>query len=245
MDAPRHLQGFNVRLLNEDATIAEAESAADLAEIRTLFVEYQQWLGVDLCFQDFAEEIDSLPGRYAPPAGSLLLARTLDGAVAGGVGMWPLEQGVCEMKRLFVRPPWRGAGLGRRLAMLACAWIRSHTSRPRRYSTDPWVSSRSRPITTIRHPASFTWRRLCKCGARETQGLRKIRNVAVNAHLTSDQFAEIDADMARIQGKIRRIVTIRYKPQRIQSLKILYGSYFWSASIYCSAEIKSGPGGST
>ena len=90
--------------MNADATIAEAGSAADMAEIRALFVEYQQWLGVDLCFKDFAEEIDDLPGRYAPPAGSLLLARTLDGAVAGGVGMWPLELGVCEMKRLFVRP---------------------------------------------------------------------------------------------------------------------------------------------
>ena len=116
MDEPRHLQGFNVRAMNEDATIAEAESAADMAEIRALFVEYQQWLGVDLCFKDFAEEIDNLPGKYAPPAGSLLLARTLDGAVAGGVGMRPLELGACEMKRLFVRPPWRGSGLGRRLA---------------------------------------------------------------------------------------------------------------------------------
>ena len=69
MDEPRHLQGFNVRAMNEDATIAEAESAADMAEIRALFVEYQQWLGVDLCFKDFAEEIDNLPGKYAPPAG--------------------------------------------------------------------------------------------------------------------------------------------------------------------------------
>ena len=117
MDEPRHLQGFNVRAMNADATIAEAESAADMAEIRALFVEYQQWLGVDLCFKDFAEAIDNLPGYYAPPAGSLLLARMLDGAVAGGVGMWPLELGVCEMKQLFVRPPWRGSGLGRRLAV--------------------------------------------------------------------------------------------------------------------------------
>ena len=117
VDEPRHLQGFNVRAMNADATIAEAESAADMAEIRALFGEYQQWLGVDLCFKDFAEEIDNLPGYYAPPAGYLLLARALDGAVAGGVGMWPLEPGVCEMKRLFLRPPWRGSGLGRRLAV--------------------------------------------------------------------------------------------------------------------------------
>ena len=57
--------------MNEDATIAEAESAADMAEIRTPFVEYEQWLGVDLCFKDFAEQINNLPGKYAPPARSM------------------------------------------------------------------------------------------------------------------------------------------------------------------------------
>ncbi len=84
--------------------------------------------------------------------------------------------------------------------MPACAWIRSLTLRPRRYSTDPWDSSRSCPITTIRYPASCIWRRLSKCVASETKGLREIPNIAVNAHLTSDQFAEIDSDMARLQG---------------------------------------------
>ncbi|MDP6785688.1 MAG: GNAT family N-acetyltransferase [Rhodospirillales bacterium] len=95
--------------------ITHAETAADMGHVRALFVEYQRWLDVDLCFQGFDEELLNLPGAYAPPRGRLLLARE-DAAVAGTVGMWPLGADLCEMKRLFVRPPWRGRGLGRRLA---------------------------------------------------------------------------------------------------------------------------------
>ena len=102
--------------MNADIVLCEAVTGADIDAVRELFAEYERWLGVDLCFQGFAEELRSLPGRYAPPRGRLLLARAADGDVAGGVGMWPLDGDTCEMKRLFVRPPWRGRGLGRRLA---------------------------------------------------------------------------------------------------------------------------------
>ena len=98
-----------------DIVIGPAEGAGDMAEARLLFNEYQDWLNVDLCFQDFQRELDTLPGKYAPPSGCLLFARDGD-RVAGTVCLRPLENNICEMKRLFVRPDWRGRGLGRALA---------------------------------------------------------------------------------------------------------------------------------
>lgn len=99
-------------------TINQADGAEDMQVVREMFREYQKAIDVDLCFQDFEKELDSLPGAYAPPQGCLLLA-TDDGEVAGVVGMWPHDKGGAEMKRLYVRPPWRGSGLGRKLAEAA------------------------------------------------------------------------------------------------------------------------------
>ncbi len=101
--------------MSRPINIDQAGGPRDMEQVRALFVDYQQWLGVDLCFQGFEEEISTLPGAYGPPGGRLLLARDGD-AIAGGVGLRPLGPGTCEMKRLYVRPPWRGRGLGRQLA---------------------------------------------------------------------------------------------------------------------------------
>lgn len=99
----------------EDLTIVEAATSAEFALGRALFEEYARSINVDLCFQDFAAELDRLSVMYAPPAGALLLARAGADTV-GCVGLRKLRDDICEMKRLYIRPDFRGRHFGRRMA---------------------------------------------------------------------------------------------------------------------------------
>lgn len=103
-----------------------ARSPDDLTIAKEMFREYQEWLGVDLCFQDFENELATLPGKYAPPMGEIYIARQKN-AVAGVVAIRPVGEpgaGRAEMKRLYVREAFRGQGLGRILAELVISFAK-------------------------------------------------------------------------------------------------------------------------
>jgi len=106
-----------------DVSLREALGPADMTTVRILFREYADWLGVDLCFQDFEQELQDLPGFYRRPQGCLLFAESGE-ETAGVVGVRPLEEGVAEMKRLWVRAGFRGLGIGRRLAEASVSMAR-------------------------------------------------------------------------------------------------------------------------
>lgn len=95
--------------------ILPADTGKNLEQVKVLFEEYADSLNFNLDFQDFKEELSNLPGDYAPPKGYLLLAK-YEGDVAGCVAMRELSEEICEMKRLYVRPKFRGLGIGRKLA---------------------------------------------------------------------------------------------------------------------------------
>jgi len=95
--------------------ISAATATGDLQKVRKLFLEYEASLGISLCFQNFQTELATLPGEYAPPEGCLLIARYQE-QVAGCVAMRKFADGICEMKRLYVRPQYQGLKIGKALA---------------------------------------------------------------------------------------------------------------------------------
>jgi GNAT superfamily N-acetyltransferase len=117
--------------------IRQAASLTDIAHARELFKEYAAWLNVDLCFQNFDEELATLPGKYAPPRGRLFLA---GGDPAGCIALRPLEEaGIGEVKRLYVRPIARGTGLGRALVECVLSHARDIGYRELRLDTADWM----------------------------------------------------------------------------------------------------------
>ncbi len=184
----RVVQGFAVN---------QAESPAQISQARELFLEYAQSLGFSLCFQDFDKELANLPGDYTPPQGRLLLA-TYENELAGCVALHPIEPGTCEMKRLYLRPPFRGKGLGRALAdqiiaearQIGYQRMRLDTVEPRMMPsscTAPSASRRSRPIVPIPLPARCTWN--CSCNSVAVPHSR-LRAVKATPHLIADTCVE-------------------------------------------------------
>lgn len=96
--------------------IVHAETAEHIRHIHQLFLEYATWLNFDLCFQNFEKELAKLPGDYTKPYGALLLASS-NNRIAGCVALRKIDASTCEMKRLYVRPEYRGKGLGKQLVV--------------------------------------------------------------------------------------------------------------------------------
>ena len=127
--------------------IRQAESTADIAHARELFQEYAAWLNVDLCFQNFDEELRTLPGKYAPPRGRLFLAGDQP---VGCIALRPLEEaGVGEVKRLYVRPAARGTGLGRSLVETVLSHARAIGYRELCLDTADWMGDAVRLYTRL------------------------------------------------------------------------------------------------
>ena len=94
--------------------IVQAKTVQHIDDARTLFRDYETWFGISLCFQNFDDEVATLPGKYAPPEGRLYIAYDGDTAL-GCIALRKLERSICEMKRLFVRDTGRGKGVGKLL----------------------------------------------------------------------------------------------------------------------------------
>ena len=110
--------------MSKDVTISQVESEDQINTVRQLFEEYAAGIGISLCFQNFDQELTTLPGKYAPPTGRLKLAYVED-ELAGCIALRAVDDDRCEMKRLFLRPAFRGSGLGRYLVETIIAEARS------------------------------------------------------------------------------------------------------------------------
>lgn len=131
------LRRDSVTFVHTPAQLADM-NMSELGDVRALLRAYADSLPISLDFQHFEQELSSLPGDYAPPRGALLVARN-GGAVVGCVALRPLDETICEMKRLFVSPPQRGTGLGRRLGEAIVARARELGYERMRLDTGPWM----------------------------------------------------------------------------------------------------------
>ncbi len=119
-------------MAGRNAEISIAQAPAEISVVQAIFREYAEFLKVDLCFQGFDKEMATFPAFY-----DFLLLGSVDGAPAGAVGLKDSGQGACEMKRLYVRPPFQTLGLGRKLAVALIDEARRRHYRVMRLDTLP------------------------------------------------------------------------------------------------------------
>jgi GNAT superfamily N-acetyltransferase len=112
----------------------------DLAAVARLFRDYAEWLKADICLYDFEEEMQRFPAPYVPPLGALFLAKE-NGRALGAVGVRPIGDKICEMKRMYVHEAARGSGLGRRLAEATLAWAKDAGYHAMRLDTLPKLTA--------------------------------------------------------------------------------------------------------
>lgn len=134
--------------------IIQAETPSQIEQARILFREYEAWLGLDLCFQSFEQELADLPGKYAPPDGCLFLASEGE-KILGCVAMRKIDAETCEMKRLFVRENGRGKGIGRELVKRVIE--RARRSGYRKMRLDTLAAQMSKAVEIYR---SFGFRQI-------------------------------------------------------------------------------------
>jgi GNAT superfamily N-acetyltransferase len=116
--------------------LSQVERPEQIEEVKRLLLEYEASLGISLCFQGFEKELAELPGEYAPPGGRLLLALDADQAT-GCVALRRIDDETCEMKRLYLRPAFRGRGTGRLLAVAIISEARTVGYKKMRLDTIP------------------------------------------------------------------------------------------------------------
>ena len=145
--------------------IAPVSRAEEVEVVRGLFLEYAASLEIDLGYQGFAFEVAGLPGAYAPPDGSLLLAKA-DSSPAGCVGIRRLRDEVCEMKRLYVRSSHRGSGIGARLVEIAI-----ETARKLRYQ-EMWLDTLTSMVDAHRLYRRLGFREIAPYGSVHAPGSR-------------------------------------------------------------------------
>jgi len=146
-------------------SIIEAKTLEELQCAQKLFEEYAASLNFDLCFQNFAEELANLPGEYSPPDGCILLAWQ-DGESAGCVALRKLDESICEMKRLYVTPAFRGLGIGKALTEAIIAEARMKSYKKMCLDTVPSMHEAQTLYESLGFQDVQTYRHNTVCGTR-------------------------------------------------------------------------------